>query len=53
MIDIFCLEVLLEEGIVEELPVDLGDLDFASFPLRLPLVLGSVMERRGDLGGFR
>ena len=43
LVDIFCLEVVLEERIMEELPLDLGNLDLAGSLLQLLLVLGGIM----------
>jgi len=52
--DVLGLEVVLEERIVEELPLDLGYLDLPpSLRLQLRLDLRSRTTRRGDRGGFR
>jgi len=52
--DVLRLEVVLEERIMEVLPLDLGNLDLVSSLLLRPLLaLGSVMEWRSNLGDFR
>jgi len=52
-VNILRLEVVLKERIMEELPVDLGDLNLAPSLLRLLLDFRSVMGYRSNLSGFR
>jgi len=53
IIDGLGLEVVFEESIMEELPMDLGDLDIARSPLpQFLLVSKGRTWRRRDLSGF-